>query len=818
MTTKRIRTSDILGSNYYTYELSSTKYTTALNSTITITCTCKNVYGDAVGSKSLTLYQNGTSKGSKTTNSSGIATWSITCSTAGLQKFNIEDTSIEVFVDDSKIILFEDDCSSADGLTNYGSSIAVRGADSTMTMTYDSTENAYKCSGNNNYYSMIPIPTLNNQKRYIIEADFKAQNITYNGIGLCLHNSTSVRSYAVWIEPWDNKVIEKLFNLNSDGMISTHDNLSFDSSKWYHIKFVLEEQYLTWGVYDEDVEMIGGSNSYDYNRFFTENKQIGIILLTQNGTTDSTCYVKNIKAEALSEDISDSILYTTEELELATPTTSSNVTYKYKNYSGSDATLTFSTLNHVSFPYPSLPDFNSHTSVEIVFDIEFPNEEFIIILGETAIFTDSSDLMCGGFTDYQYADYNLYEIDYSLNNTPSQLIIQISSSNRKLLFNGKRNGETTILNLGYLSEISYSDNINIKKVTAKSLNFPPLLSRFIDDIPKMKPLPNGANLNSLHDNMIYLGSQYQQIENCPVENKNFILINKMLLINDNYAGQQQILMTVDNSSYGDVGTELWMRYYYQTGGYVGTWVKFVSAADLDMDQINLFASKQKLDENENFTIFANVKDNDGNPIANKSLTLMQQYDTYSNPDMSATGWVRDVGFYVNDTIFKGDWSCSFTVNSTVDHTGLQLYISSEQRILFSTLGATSTSEIEITCNDNTITINVDGTDYGTTYTQNSNGTKVGFFTHEDYSVSIKDFVVNSGMLYKDCGSQTTDSNGNCSWSFNDGLSKGLYSFSIDNIAVNVFVGLFVDTEPVELVVTYTDDTTETISLLKYLGN
>jgi hypothetical protein len=209
-----------------------------------------------------------------------------------------------------------------------------------------------------------------------------------------------------------------------------------------------------------------------------------------------------------------------------------------------------------------------------------------------------------------------------------------------------------------------------------------------------------------------------------------------------------------------------------------------------LNTVTLSTNKQEVDAGESFIITANVKDNNGNPIANKDLTLMQQYYTYSNPDMWATGWVKDEGFYVNDTIFKGDWSCSFKVNSTPDHTGLQLYISSEQRILFSTLGATSTSEIEITCNNNTITINVDGTDYGTTYTQNNNGTKVGFFTHEDYTVSIKDFVVNSGMLYKDCGSQTTDSNGNCSWSFNDGLSKGLYSFYVNNVNLDVFVGLF----------------------------
>lgn len=104
MTTKKIKTSDILGDNYYIYELTSSNYTPVLNGAITITCTMKDVYGAAASGKSITLYQNGTSKGVQTTNSNGIATWSITCSTAGLQKFNIKDTSIEVFVDNKEDI------------------------------------------------------------------------------------------------------------------------------------------------------------------------------------------------------------------------------------------------------------------------------------------------------------------------------------------------------------------------------------------------------------------------------------------------------------------------------------------------------------------------------------------------------------------------------------------------------------------------------------------------------------------------------------------------------------------------------------------
>lgn len=99
MTTKKIKTSDVLGDNYYIYELSSSNYTPALNGTITITCTVTDVYGDSINNKSITLYKNGTSVSTKTTNSSGVATWSVTCSDAGIQSFKVGNKAIEVFVD-----------------------------------------------------------------------------------------------------------------------------------------------------------------------------------------------------------------------------------------------------------------------------------------------------------------------------------------------------------------------------------------------------------------------------------------------------------------------------------------------------------------------------------------------------------------------------------------------------------------------------------------------------------------------------------------------------------------------------------------------
>ena len=100
MTQKKIKASDVIGNSYYIYNITSSNYTPSLNSTINITVTVTNIYGQAVSGKSITLYQNSTAKTSKNTDSNGSASWnSIIMSTAGIQIFRVEDTKIEVFVD-----------------------------------------------------------------------------------------------------------------------------------------------------------------------------------------------------------------------------------------------------------------------------------------------------------------------------------------------------------------------------------------------------------------------------------------------------------------------------------------------------------------------------------------------------------------------------------------------------------------------------------------------------------------------------------------------------------------------------------------------
>ena len=249
--------------------------------------------GVAVSGATIT-FTGGSSTVTATTNSSGVATATVSFSSSGTCTAtygSVSDTaSITV-----QSYLFYDACNSSSGFTNYGSSVAVRGSGASMSIEYNSTENAYKVSGSGNYYAMIPIPDLNDEDEYVISAEFKGQNVNSNGAGFCLdnRNDTTSYSYAVWFEKV-SKLIGKQFNLNSDGTANQHTGLSMNANTYYRMELIVNGSSLTGKLYDGDTLLTSDSTTLTVN-----NKQVGIFLLTQNGTTNSACYVKNIKAEAL---------------------------------------------------------------------------------------------------------------------------------------------------------------------------------------------------------------------------------------------------------------------------------------------------------------------------------------------------------------------------------------------------------------------------------------------------------------------------------------------------------------------------------------
>ena len=89
---------DILGRAYYQYELSSSNYNPHIDETITITCTCKNILGNPIPNKELTLMMNGVEQGTSTTNANGIATWSITFDDWGNKHFYIGNATLDLVV------------------------------------------------------------------------------------------------------------------------------------------------------------------------------------------------------------------------------------------------------------------------------------------------------------------------------------------------------------------------------------------------------------------------------------------------------------------------------------------------------------------------------------------------------------------------------------------------------------------------------------------------------------------------------------------------------------------------------------------------
>lgn len=200
--------------------------------------------------------------------------------------------------------LFEDACNSASGLSNYGSSVLVRGSTATITMTYDSTENAYKLSGSGNYHAMIPIPTLDDEEGYIISMDCKGQAIRYNMVGFFLDNSADTTSYGLAfgldIGKADNNsnqsLYSRLYRPNSDGTgyITFLDSNVLTADTWYKLTFTVDGDTLTGALYDGTTKLAEKTVTYTIN-----NKQMGILLFCEKGTTQSACYVKNIKATTL---------------------------------------------------------------------------------------------------------------------------------------------------------------------------------------------------------------------------------------------------------------------------------------------------------------------------------------------------------------------------------------------------------------------------------------------------------------------------------------------------------------------------------------
>lgn len=92
--------------NIFNYNLMSDYYNVNIDGNILISCIVTDVNGERVEGKTLTLYHNSNTVGTATTTELGVATWSVTCDTWGLQDFRVANQSIQVMVTGFKRVLY----------------------------------------------------------------------------------------------------------------------------------------------------------------------------------------------------------------------------------------------------------------------------------------------------------------------------------------------------------------------------------------------------------------------------------------------------------------------------------------------------------------------------------------------------------------------------------------------------------------------------------------------------------------------------------------------------------------------------------------
>ena len=230
------------------------------------------------------------------TNSDGVGTANITCSadiTLTASYSNVSDTASVTYTTH----MFYDPCTSSSGLSNYAASECVRGSNATMTMEYDSNENAYKVSGSGNYHAMKKINALNGEDNYKISLEVKTQNIQYNNIGLFLDNSANTTSYGLCFSVTSNshQLFCRQYRLSSDGTYYTVTNNSIVGNTWYRLEFTVNGSSLNGKLYDMNDNLLASKDV----TLSVSNKCMGVFMFCEAGSTNSTGWVRNIIVDSL---------------------------------------------------------------------------------------------------------------------------------------------------------------------------------------------------------------------------------------------------------------------------------------------------------------------------------------------------------------------------------------------------------------------------------------------------------------------------------------------------------------------------------------
>lgn len=286
------------GGSCYKIEFSEDSYT-AVGGSATLEIYLQENYQPKSGA-TVTVTGSDSSLYSGITDNSGVATVTVTVNSDTTFTASYSNVSANCTVT-VPTYLFYDDCSSSSGLDQYGASKNFYGgSQSTATLSYDSTENAYLYEGTGRYCSIKPITALLNKDNYKITITIKHKST--NALcqpALYFFNNTETRPDVYGIRHMGNGSIQAiLINGNNQGA-TTYASNSYSTGilqDYFTLSLIKQGTTYTFNEYDKN-----GNQIFTYSREITalsSNIAVGLAIWTENTSVDDY-YIKEIKAESL---------------------------------------------------------------------------------------------------------------------------------------------------------------------------------------------------------------------------------------------------------------------------------------------------------------------------------------------------------------------------------------------------------------------------------------------------------------------------------------------------------------------------------------
>ena len=224
------------------------------------------------------------------TNSSGVASKTITCSaniTLTASYSNVSDTASVTYSNN----IFFDDCS-ANNVSQYGSSVMITGGTSTLSFSTDH----YVMSGGGDFNGFV-IPNATGYDNVKVRVKFKLSKSSdaYNQFGLCVCNGTTYTTNEGLRVRGDKKF--QVFNFRPSEYESTiYTHSSALNSDYFYVELIKQGTSITRKLYDKNLNQLatntGTCNSYSNPNYLFYH-------LTQKGTSYTT-NIQEIKVESIS--------------------------------------------------------------------------------------------------------------------------------------------------------------------------------------------------------------------------------------------------------------------------------------------------------------------------------------------------------------------------------------------------------------------------------------------------------------------------------------------------------------------------------------